>query len=126
MSFETVLTPGMPERNAQRLIYIWPGITDQSKSGRGDLVQTTILGGASDTRSNCRARATQWCMNPVTQHGLQSTSRHKPWLPIDHDGKYKIVYNKVNGTWTQITYDMKNPTKPMHSLFVNGKGNFRE
>jgi hypothetical protein len=28
MSFETVLIPGMPEKNAQRLVYIWPGITD--------------------------------------------------------------------------------------------------
>jgi hypothetical protein len=67
------------------------------------------------------------CMNPVTQHGLQSTSRSKPWLPIDHDGQYKIVYNKTDtGTWTQITYDMKNPSKPLHSLFPNGVGAFKE
>jgi hypothetical protein len=117
----------MPEKNAQRLVYLWPGITDQSKSGKGDLVQTTILGGASETRSYCGAKPTQWCMNPVTQHGLQSTSRSNPWLPIDHDGKYKIVYNKTEaGTWTQITYDMKNPSKPLHSLFANGSGAFKE
>ncbi|QDS74262.1 hypothetical protein FKW77_003168 [Venturia effusa] len=127
LSLETTLTPGLPEKNAQRLIYLWPGITDQAKSPRGDLVQTTILGGASDARTNCGAKPTQWCMNPVTQHGLQATSRSKPWKPIDHDGQYKIVYNKTEaGVWTQATFDVKGGGKPFHALFANGNGVFKD
>lgn len=73
VAFETVLTPGMPEKNTPRLVYLWPGVTDQSKSPNGDLVQTTIMA-YSENRFRCNAKPTQWCVNPTTQHGLKSTS----------------------------------------------------
>jgi hypothetical protein len=73
----------------------------------------------------CGAKPTQWCMNPTTQHGLKSTSQQK-WLPIDHDGKIKIIYNKTaSGEWTQTTFNMKTGKK-IHDTFVNGKGALKE
>ena len=54
---ETIYTPGKKPTGKKGLLFLWPGINDQSKSG-GDLIQTVI----ESSPQSCGQD--QWCLAP--------------------------------------------------------------
>ncbi|KAE9966197.1 hypothetical protein EG328_011435 [Venturia inaequalis] len=108
---ETMFTPGKKPPRGKGVLFLWPGINDQS-SRSGDLIQTVI-----EAPGTCGAE--QWCLAPVVMHGYSVADWDKR-IAIAYDSPINITYSRRDKNWVQTTTDKKSGKK-LHE-YVRGTG----